>query len=605
MSSEFAPRLEEKRWDHRLEAELWRKWEEEGLFEFRLEEGRPVFAIDTPPPYVSGRWHIGAAVHYTQIDMVARYFRLKGYNVLFPMGLDRNGLPVEIEVEKTYGVRAREMDREEFIRLCKEHLDKLEAELLDLAKKLGIGADYKHVYRTDSEEYRALTQATFIEMWRRGLVYEDYRPAIWCPVCHTTIAEAEIEYVNRMGRLYYIKFRVEGEDRHVAIATTRPELLGATVAVMYHPDDERYKWLEGKRVIVPIYEYPVPVIPHPVVKMEFGTGLMMLSSFGDLVDVRLFRELGLKPRVLINPDGRMNELAGPYAGMTVEEARRAIVRDLYERGLIEKEENISQNVPTCWRTHNPVEFIMTRDLYLKQVEFREKLLELIEEMEFYPPEHKTILVNWINSISIDWPISRSRYYGTEVPIWYCKRCGHPHVPPPGRYYRPWKERPPLEKCEKCGHTEFEGDKRTFDTWFDSSISPLFITGYMRDEKLFNAAFPAAVRPQGIDIVRTWLYYTILRVYLLTGKPAFKMVRLSGLGLDEKGRAMSKSLGNIIDPLPLIEKYGADAIRLWGASEARLGHNYRFSEERLRGARKFITKLWNVARFVSSFPQEVR
>lgn len=599
---QYKPKLKDKTWDHNLEEYIWDLWEKERVYEFKLDD-RPIFSIDTPPPYVSGRWHIGAAVHYTQIDMMARYFRLKGYNILFPMGLDRNGLPVEIEVERLYNIKAREMDREQFINLCKEHLDRLEEDLIFLAKRLGIGAEYYScLYRTDSEEYRALTQATFIELWKRGLIYEDYRPSIWCPICHTTIAEAEIEYVRRKGKIYYIRFPIAHENNHIVIATTRPELLGATVAVMYNPSDNRYIWLNGKRAVIPIYNYEVPIIPHPSVKVEFGTGLMMLSSFGDLEDVRLFRELGFNPRILITPDGRMNKNAGPYKGLTVDEARATIVKDLYEQGYIEKEEELVQNIPTCWRSHNPVEFIFTQDLYLKQLEFKDDLLSVINKIQFYPPEHKQLLINWINSLSIDWAISRHRYYGTEVPLWYCKRCKHPYVPSPGKYYRPWKDKPPVKKCVKCGYDEFIGDERTFDTWMDSSISPLYITGYNRDDELFKRAFPASVRPQGIDIVRTWLYYTILRVYLLLGKPAFRMIRLSGLGLDEHGRAMSKSLGNIVDPLPLIKKYGADAVRLWGASETKLGGNYRFSEARIRGARKFITKLWNIARFISMFPK---
>ncbi len=604
MAKKYTPVLKEKRWNHKLEKDIFGLWEREGVFRFRLNNN-PIFTIDTPPPYVSGRWHIGAAVHYTQIDMVARYFRLQGYNVLFPMGLDRNGLPVEIEVEKVYNVKAKDMDREEFIRLCKSHLDKLENELIELAKRLGIGAEYyDHLYRTDAESFRALTQATFIELWKKGLIYEDYRPTIWCPVCDTTIAEAEIEYVSRKGKLYYIRFPLKGVDKkYIVIATTRPELVGATSAVMYNPKDDRYQWLKGKEAIIPIYNYTVPIIPHPIVKIDFGTGLMMLSSFGDLEDVRLFRELGYTARVLIDRHGRMNENAGPYKGLTVEEAREAIVADLYKNDFIEKEEEIDQNIPTCWRSHNPVEFIFTKDLYLKQLEFKNELLEVSRRMKFFPKHSFQILENWINSLSIDWAISRHRYYSTEVPIWYCKSCGHPNLPPPGPYYRPWKEPPPFEKCEKCGGTEFIGDERTFDTWMDSSVSPLYISGYGKNQELFKRTFPVSLRPQGIDIVRTWLYYTILRIYLLMNTAPFKMVRLSGMGLDEKGRAMSKSLGNIVDPMPLIEKYGADAVRLWGASETKLGGNYRFSEDRVDGARKFITKLWNVARFISMFPEE--
>lgn len=595
----FNPKLKEKNWDIKKEEDLIRIWETEDILSFELDD-RPLFVIDTPPPYASGTWHVAAAAHYAQFDMFARFYRLQGYNVLFPMGIDRNGLPIEIAVEKKYNIRARDVDREYFINLCKELLDQYEKDLINTVRRMGMTLDYKHPYRTDSPEYRAITQATFIEMWKRGLVYEDERPTIWCPVCHTTIAEAEVEYKEVIGTLYYIRFKLE-DGGYVTIATTRPELIGATAALLYHPDDKRYSSLKGKNAIVPIYGYKVPIIEHPSVRPDFGSGVMMLSSFGDMEDVRLFRELGFKPRVLINKDGRMNSLAGQYEGLTVEEARNKIAEDLERLGLIEKKEKIKQNIPICWRSKNPVEFIITSALYLKQLNYKNELKKIIDEMIFLPDFHKQILLNWIDGLSIDWAISRDRYYGTEIPIWYCKKCGTPHVPEPGRYYQPWKEPPPFKKCSKCGHTEFIGEKRTFDTWVDSSISPLFISGYLRDEKLFKKAFPVTVRPQGIDIVRTWLYYTILRVYLLTNKPPFKYVRLSGMGLDKHGRPMHKHLGNVVYPIPIIEKYGADAFRFWAASETKLGYNYQFNENKVEGARKFINKLWNIARFISIFP----
>lgn len=596
----YQPKLKDKRWDISKELYLLKLWEREELFKFRFEDDKPIFSIDTPPPYASGSWHVGAAAHYCQFDMFARYFKMKGYQVLFPMGIDRNGLPIEIKVEQIYGIKAREMDREYFINLCKKHLDEYEKEILDIIRRLGMMATYWNPYRTDSPEYRALTQATFIELWKKGLVYEADRPTIWCPVCHTTIAEAEVEYEERDGSLHFIRFPLKDEG-YIVIATTRPELIGATAAILYNPNDDRYSYLKGKKAVLPIYNREVPILPHKIVEPDYGSGLMMLSSFGDLTDIRLFRELGFTPHILIDRDGKMNEKAGKYKGLTVEEAREAIVNDLKKNGLLERSIPVKQKIPICWRSKNPVEFIVTRDLYLKQIEFKEELKKIIDEIKFFPRMHKSILINWIDSISIDWPITRTRYYGTEVPLWYCKKCGYPHFPPPGRYYQPWKDPPPFEKCRRCGSTEFIGDPRTFDTWMDSSISPLYISGYGENEILFKRIFPISIRPQGIDIVRTWLYYTILRVYLLTNKPAFKMIRLSGMGLDKYGRAMHKSLGNIILPLPIIEKYGADAFRIWSASETKLGFNYRFSMEKINSAKKFVTKLWNVARFISMFP----
>ncbi len=598
----YRPKIEEARWDISEEERLLELWEHEDLYRFNPSSGKPIFSIDTPPPYPSGPWHVGAAAHYAQIDMIARYFRMKGYEVLFAFGVDRNGLPIEVQVEKEYGVKAHEVGRDRFLELCASFLDRIEKELVFIAKRLGMSCDLKNYYRTDSPEYRALTQATFIELWRRGLIYEDVRPTNWCPSCRTTIADAEIEYEERETELVYIKFKVKESGEDIVIATTRPELLCSCACVIFNPSDERYLTLEGKTAIVPIYGFEVPIKTHSYAKPEFGTGLVMVCSYGDYSDIRLFRELGLKPKVAIDADGRMNAYAGPYAGLTVNEARRKIVEDLDKMGLLVKRERIKHRTPVCWRSKDPIEFIAMPEFYLKQLEFREELLRLIDQISFHPPELKQLLINWINSITSDWPISRRRFYGTEIPIWYCAKCGAPHVPSEGRYYRPWREPPPFSKCERCGSTEFRGEERTFDTWMDSSISELYITGYGRDPELFSKAFPCSLRPQGIDIVRTWLYYTLLRAYQLLGKPAFKHVRLSGMGLDEKGEAMHKSKGNVIYPLPIIEKYGADAFRFWSAAEAKLGSNYRFSENHVKSAKLFLTKLWNISRFISSFPR---
>ena len=600
------PRLKEKRWKPEVEEEIIKLWEKEQTYKFNEKTKKPIYSVDTPPPYASGKWHIGGAVHYSQIDMIARYRRMQGYEVLFPFGVDRNGLPIEVQVEKQYNIRMRETPREKFIKLCKELLDKYEGEIVSLAKRLGLSCNSfksEDIYRTDSPEYRKITQETFIQLWKKGLVYEANRPNNWCPVCHTTIADAEVEYKEEEAFLNYIKFKVKETGEDLLIATTRPELLCACRCVIVHPEDERYRHLHGKTAIVPIYNTEVPIIPHKEANPEFGTGAVMVCSYGDYGDVRLFRELKLKPTIAINADGKMTEAAGKYAGLTVQEAREQIIKDLKEQDLLIKQEKIVHRTPICWRSKDPIEFIAMPEYYLKQVEFLEDLLKIIDKIKFYPPHHKQLLINWINSVTTDWPISRRRYYGTEIPLWYCKECGKPITPPPGKYYQPWRENPPINQCPHCGSTKgFKGETRTFDTWFDSGISQLVILKYKKDPEFFKKAFPCSIRPQGKDIVRTWLYYSILRTYHLLKSPAFKEIWISGMVVDEKGEAMSKSKGNIVMPEPLIKKYGVDAIRLWGSMEAGLGSDIRFSEQRVGGAYKFLVKLWNIARFISTFPE---
>ncbi|MEM4221857.1 MAG: class I tRNA ligase family protein, partial [archaeon] len=451
----------------------------------------------------------------------------------------------------------------------------------------------------DSPEYRRISQALFIDLWNKNLIYEDNRPSFYCPACGTTIAEAEIYYEEKKNILNYIAWKIKETGEKILIATTRPELLCACGVVLVHPDDDRYKHLIGKHAIIPIYGREVEIKAHKVVDSSFGTGIVMMCSYGDLTDVQIFRELQLKPIPAINEEGRMTNFAGKYAGKTVEEARGAIIKDLKEIGALEKQEEIISRSPICERSKTPIEIILTKALYLKQLEFKEELKKKVEEMEIYTKTHKQSLLNWIDSLSIDWAISRDRYYHTEIPLWYCKKCGKAIVPQPGKYYRPWKEKCPVEKCE-CGSTEFVGDQRVFDTWMDSSISNLFVSLYLRDDEFFNKNFENCVRIQGRDIIRTWLYYTLLKSYLCLGKRPFKKVLVHGIGLDVSGRKMSKSLGNVIDPKYLIDKYGADAIRLWICGETKPGEDFRISEERIAGAVKTIIKIYNIAKYTSNF-----
>ena len=594
------PKISEKAWNPELELQVLKKWEESNLYDFSLAEEN--YTIDTPPPYPSGRpWHIGAASHYSQIDMIARTARMAGKNVYFPIGIDRNGLPVELYTEKKHKIRMRDTERGKFLDLCRESLDDLEAEMIQIMKSLGISGGIKDHYRTDSEEYRALTQSTFIELWKKGQIYLATRPNNYDWVSGTTIADAEITYLDLPTKLVYMKFSVKDSDEKIIIASTRPELLCACKTIIVNEEDERYINLVGKKIVVPITNKEVEIKTHHSAQKEFGSGAVMVCSYGDQNDVALFRELKLEEVVAIGLDGRMTEAAGDYAGLKPKQARTKIIEDLKSNGFVEKIDEISHRTPVSERSKNPIEIIPMEEYYLKQMDSVEKMRDLGSEIVFHPEMHKQTLMNWLDSISIDWPISRRRYYGTEIPIWYCKSCSEPHVPEPGKYYRPWKEESPIKNCSKCVATDFVGEERTFDTWMDSSISPLFVTKYQKDEEFFKKTYPTAIRPQAKDIVRTWLYYTLLRCEYLTGKKPWSEAWIMGYGLDEKGMKMSKSKGNALDPIPVIERLGADTFRFWSASEVNQGYDFRCSEQKMDSTKKFLSKLWNVSRFLSSFP----
>ena len=594
------PKISEKVWNPELEKKILKQWEDDKIYDFTPQEDN--FTIDTPPPYPSGRpWHIGAAAHYAQIDMIARTARMAGKNVYFPIGIDRNGLPVELYTEKKYKIRMRETDRGKFLNLCREALDDLEAEMILIMKNIGISGDFSNYYRTDSEEYRALTQSTFIELWKKDQVYLANRPNNYDWVSGTTIADAEIIYEDLPTKLVYMKFKIKDADQEIVIASTRPELVCACKTIIVNPEDGRYTQYIGKKIIVPITNAEVELRTHHSAQQEFGSGAVMVCSYGDQSDVALFRELGLEEIVAIGLDGRMTEAAGEYAGLKPKQARTKIIEDLETNGFIDKIEDIIHRTPLSERSKIPIEIIPMEEYYLKQKESVEKMKKLGQEITFHPAMHKQILMNWLESINIDWPISRRRYYGTEIPIWYCKKCSEPYVPEPGKYYRPWKEDCPINQCPKCQSTEFVGEERTFDTWMDSSISPLFVSKFRKDEEFFSKIYPASIRPQAKDIVRTWLYYTLLRCEQLTGEKPWSEAWIMGYGLDEKGMKMSKSKGNAIDPLPVIEKLGADTFRFWSASEINHGYDFRCNEQKIESNKKFLTKLWNVSRFLSSFP----
>ncbi|MFH0752508.1 MAG: valine--tRNA ligase [archaeon] len=604
--------LEEKHWTKDAEEQIYSKWKTSQCYKFDKGSKLPVYSIDTPPPYVNTPVHIGQATTYVLMDMFARYKRMAGHNVLFPLGLDRNGLPIEMAAEKKFKVKLTETPREKFIEYCNKVLEESSLASTESFLRLGIsfnswkkGTKLGEIYETDSEDYRTLTQETFIDLWKKGLIYEDTRINNWCPGCQTTLADAEVDYEELPSFFNDVKFKVKETGEEIVIGTTRPELICSCGMVIFNPEDKRYKHLAGKTAVTPLYNKEVSIKAHTLANPEKGTGLVMMCSAGDLSDIRFFREMNLEPVIAINKDGTMNEHAGFLKGLKVKDAQRAIAQKLKEEGLIVNQKRTTHRTPICERSKDPIEFIAMPELYVKQTDQTKQMKKLAKELNFYDPKSRQILNDWIDTVSIDWPITRNRYYATEVPLWYCKKCNEAILPPKGKYYKPWKENPPVKTCPKCKSKEFKGDERVFDTWFDSSITPLYILKYSRDDKFFKQKVKGqcSLRPQGKEIVRTWLYYTLLKCYLLTGKGIFKDTWINYHIVDETGHKMSKSVGNVIDPKEVLDKFGAEPLRLWTAVEGNLEKtDFKCSYERIEGAGKTITKLWNIAKFVKGFPK---
>ncbi len=613
-----------KNWSSEIEEKITSKWKKENLFVFNDKIKKPIYSIDTPPPYVNAPIHIGHAITYCFMDMFARYKRMKGFQVIFPLGMDRNGLPIEMGAEKKYNVSAFSMSREEFLKYCNRLLEETSSESVDSFARLGISfSSYEKdgtigcVYETDSPEYRALTQSTFVDLYKKGLVYEDARINNWDPKLRTTIADSEIEYKDLPSTFNDIKWKVKETGEEIIIGTTRPELICSCGMVIYNPADKRYAHLKGKTAISPIFGKEVKIKEHPLAEIDKGTGLVMMCSAGDLSDIQFFREQGLIPIISINMDGTMNVNAGKYQALKVKEARAKILEDLKEKNLLVKQENITHRTPISERSGAEIEFIEMPEFYLKQMKEKEKVREFAEKkINFYPPFAKSILTDWINKISIDWPISRRRFYATEIPLWYSEKDGKKLVaiPTEKKYYQPWKSEVPsnaevLSDGKKIGivsdfkNLKWVGEIRVFDTWMDSSISELFLLKYKEDDEFFKRAYPATLRPQGKEIVRTWLYYTILRGYLETGKPCFEDVWVHQHVLDGKGFKMSKSKGNVIDPHELLKEYGAEAIRFWSATEGDLSKSdFICSKDKINAERKSLNKLLNVSKFVLMFEE---
>jgi len=596
----------------KLEKKWQDTWKKEKTYHFDFESKKKSYSIDVPPRYASGPLHAGHAVHYTHIDFAARYKRMKGYNVFFPLCFDVNGIPIEERVERNLGITRKDIDRHEFTKLCSDFANKN----IDLMTKqfmiLGESMDPSIYYQTDAEYYRRITQISFIELFEKGLIYKGKFPVNWCPRCMTAMADAEVTYSDRKTKLNTIKFYFKekppenilkyhsiGKDKkgvYVEIATTRPEMLPSCQIVAVHPTDERAPWLVDKELIVPIFNKDVKIVEDDAVDPDFGTGIVMICTVGDKEDLNWVFKYNLPIDMSIDEEGKMTEICGKYKGMKIKQARQEVLDDLKKDSILLKQDDLEQNVGVCWRCKTPVEFVNAEQWFLKTTDFKKLVLEKSDEMNWYPEFMKIRLEDWVNSLEWDWVISRQRYFATPIPLWECKKCGKVVLAKKEDcYVDPTIDKPPVDKCPKC-NGNLVGCEDVFDTWMDSSVSPLYNTFWHRDQNKFKKLYPMSLRPQAHDIIRTWAFYTILRCTLITDEKPFENIMMGGFILSEDGTPMHASLGNVIDPLEIIEKYGTDSFRCYAASCA-LGEDNPFrTKDVVRGV-KLLRKIWNVQQFI--------
>ena len=577
-----------KEYDFNCVEEKWVESWDPSVYHFDWQSDKPQYIIDTPPPYPTGNFHIGNALNWCYIDYVARYKRMRGYNVMFPQGWDCHGLPTEVKVEELNHITKNQVPREEFRRLCEKLTEEAIERFHQSMGRLGLSIDWSNEYVTMRPEYYVKTQTSFVRMHEMGLIYREDHPVNWCPRCGTAIAFAEVEYDSRTTTLNYMRFvSPEGE---MQIATSRPELLPACVAVAVHPDDQRYQKFIGKKVRVPLFDYEVPVLADPVVDTAFGTGIVMICTFGDKQDVRWWMEHHLPLRQAIDREGRLTAVAGPYAGCSVGEAKERIIRDMQKEEIIFKQEPLEQNVGLCWRCKTPIEILSERQWFVRINP--EEIKRTAEEIEWVPPHMQVRLKNWADSVEWDWCISRQRIFATPIPVWYCRSCGEVLVAKEEWLpLDPNQTRPPT-KC-KCGSDDFIPEKDVLDTWMDSSISALAVAGWP-DRK--DLRMPTQLRPQGHDIIRTWAFYTILRTKSLEGVKPWDTILINGMALGEDGHKMSKSLNNFIRPEEVFATNGADALRQWGAMGGSPGNDIMFQWKEITAASRFQQKLWSIFRF---------
>jgi valyl-tRNA synthetase len=584
---------------HAIEKKWQKFWLDKNIYAFDKKSKKPVFSIDTPPPYISGFLHMGHGVSYTGFEFIARYKRMTGHNVFFPIGFDDNGHPTERYVEQKHKIRSTDMPREKFIELCLKETEALTKVAKEQLTSLGHSYDWSLFYSTISPSAVKVAQQSFLDLHKKQLVYRAEQPTLFCVHDQTALSQADVEDEERETVLNFINFNITTGKDKIQIATTRPELLPACVAILVHPDDKRYKKFHNKSAIVPIFSQRVSILPDETVIQEFGTGAVMVCTFGDKTDFEWWKKHKLPLRICLAKDGKLNELSGRYVGWHFKKAREAIIEEIKSSKVLAKQEKLKQNVGVCWRCKNPVEFLPTKQWAAKVLQFKDDLLKLGNKIKWHPEYHKQRFENWVNGLQWDWTISRQRHYGVPMPLWYCAKCNSEILPGDKDLpVYPFKDKPSIAKCPKCKSTEFKPELDVFDTWFTSSMTPQIACGFNKESVPFD------LRPQGYEIIRTWLFYTLYKSFVHFKEIPWKTAMVNGMVLDPKGKAMHKSAGNVINPIDLVDKYGSDALRYF-ASTVNVGEDAPFQEKELQHAQRLMIKLWNVAKFVEMWHVKVK
>lgn len=590
-------KLEDKFNPKNFEEEIYKRWEEKEYFKPSEDKTKKPYTIVIPPPNITGKLHMGHALDETLQDILIRYKRMEGYNCLWLPGTDHAAIATEVKIVeklKQQGIEKKNLTREQFLEKAWEWKKEYGGTILNQLKKLGCSCDWSRERFTMDEGLSNAVKYVFIKLYEKGLIYKGKRMINWCPSCNTSISDAEVEFEEEPTHLWHIRYKVKDEDKYLIVATTRPETMLGDTGVAVHPEDERYKDLVGKKVILPIMNKEIPIVADDFVEKEFGTGAVKLTPAHDPNDYAASQRHNLEIIEVFDENWKMGNLVPEYKGLDIYEARKRIVEKLQEIGALVKIEDYTHNVGKCYRCHHTIEPKISEQWFVKMKPLAEPAIKAVKDgkTRFIPERFDKIYYNWMDNIQ-DWCISRQLWWGHRIPAYYCTKCNNIMV----------TESIP-HKCEKCGNTEFTQDEDTLDTWFSSALWPFSTLGWPEQTEDLKYFYPTSTLVTGYDIIFFWVARMIFSAIEHTGEVPFKDVFIHGMVRDSLGRKMSKSLGNGIDPLEIIEKYGTDALRFSLVLGISPGNDIRYMPEKLESAANFANKLWNASKFVLGNLEEI-